>query len=410
MKPTDDYQQINDIQAEQTAKPPEAKRRSRAGNNQRTRRLLLAVLWPLPALLAFSGQRLLATVPDFVEKWHAQRLFRLLSVPVSWLTSKVPVSLTEIGALLGIPLLLALLVLFIIRTVRRPGQRLTRLGWLGRTLAWTISLLYLVFMLLHGFNYARQPVAVSFDLPVRERSGEELAEAADWMIQQINAMRPTLPENEAGVFTVRESIRQKLKTADAGYHAAAAEYPLLAGHPVRVKAVFASPYWSYTGISGMYFPFFVEANVNIDMPHHQVLDSAMHEIAHLRGFAREDEANFLAFLTGLYHPDPDYRYAALLSTANRSLNALYRSDRELHAELLGRLHEAPRRDLQAAAAYWRQFEGPVREASTTVNHAYLQANLQEDGVRSYGRMVDLALAWYEQTRDAGQLEFFEIES
>ena len=406
MKQEDTSQRSASAKPVQTPSTSKAEPRSHKKENQK-KQLLLSVLWPLPALLAFAGQRLLAAYPDFTEQWHAQRLFRLLSVPISWLTSKVPVSLTELLALFGIPLLLVLLAVFIVRTVRSPGHRLRRFGRLVRSLAWTVSVLYLVFMLLHGFNYARLPVAASFDLPVTERSSEELAEAAEWMIRQINSQRPSLLEDEAGVFIAREPIRRKLKTSDAGYHIAAADYPLLAGHPVRAKAVFVSRYWSYTGITGMYFPFLVEANVNIDPPHFQVLFTAMHEIAHLRGFAREDEADFMAFLTGLYHPDPDYRYAALLSTANRCLNALYRSDREMHTELLGRINEASRRDLQAARAYWRQFEGPVREASTSANHAFLQANLQEDGVRSYGRMVDLALGWYENTRDNGHLELFE---
>ena len=44
------------------------------------------------------------------------------------------------------------------------------------------------------------------------------------------------------------------------------------------------------------------------------------------------------------------------------------------------------------AKYLKQFEGPVAEASNAANNAYLKANQQQDGTRSYGRMVDLLLA------------------
>ncbi len=68
------------------------------------------------------------------------------------------------------------------------------------------------------------------------------------------------------------------------------------------------------------------------------------------------------------------------------------------------LDEAVWRDFAAANAYWQQFEGPIRETSVQINHAYLQANLQHDGVKSYGRMLDLVLAWYEDRSEAGQLD------
>jgi 3-mercaptopyruvate sulfurtransferase SseA len=60
--------------------------------------------------------------------------------------------------------------------------------------------------------------------------------------------------------------------------------------------------------------------------------------------------------------------------------------------------------LAAGAAYWKRFEGPVEQASTQINNAYLQANLQKDGVRSYGRMLDLVLAWHEAAKNAGTLD------
>jgi hypothetical protein len=52
------------------------------------------------------------------------------------------------------------------------------------------------------------------------------------------------------------------------------------------------------------------------------------------------------------------------------------------------------RDLSDNTAYWKQFEGPVSEAVDVVNDTYLKVNHQEDGVKSYGNMVDLLLAEY----------------
>ena len=56
--------------------------------------------------------------------------------------------------------------------------------------------------------------------------------------------------------------------------------------------------------------------------------------------------------------------------------------------------DALRRDIRSNNAYWKRYETPVSEVSDRVNDAYLKANGQENGLRSYGRMVDLLLAYY----------------
>ncbi len=366
-------------------------------------RFLSWTLWLVPAVLAFAAQRLLAAHPDVVEHYHVNGLFRWLAVPISRLTSLVAFSLTEAVLVLGVPILLVLFIVWLVRLVRQPGKLLS-VARLLRRLAWTLSLAYFLFMLLHGLNYARLPVSQSFQLPVRERSAAELAETSLWLVQQANEARMLCLEDEHGVFILRQGIKDSLSALPEAYAAAAVDYPQLNWPPVRPKGVLLSRYWSYTGITGMYMPLLVEANINIDAPQHSLPETVLHEIAHTYGFAREDEAGFLAFLTGLYSDNPDDAYSVLLGAALRSLNALSAVSTESHQVVSGQLSEPVRRDLQASSVYWKQFEGPVQETSNRVNDAYLQANLQEDGVRSYGRMVDLVLAWYEQQYTQGSLD------
>ena len=51
------------------------------------------------------------------------------------------------------------------------------------------------------------------------------------------------------------------------------------------------------------------------------------------------------------------------------------------------------RDLLDHNAYWDTYRGAISEVSDKVNDMYLKANAQEAGTKSYGRMVDLLLAW-----------------
>lgn len=360
-------------------------------------------LWIFPGLAAWLGQRYLAGYPDLVERFHARALFRWISIPISFVTSLAPFSLTEALLVVGSPVLLVLLIVWLVSLIRRPGKWV-RLGRLLRGLAWTVSVAYLLFMLLHGLNYARLPVAASFSLPARERSAAELETAAAWLAARTAELRLMVQEDDQGVFILSSELADTLLAATAGYDAARADYPLMAGATIRPKGVVLSHYWSYTGITGLYMPLLVESNINIDQPDYGIPDTILHEMAHTRGFAREDEAGFIAFLAGIAHPDADFAYSVMLDTAVRSMNALYGVDKDAHGRVAQLLGDGAWRDLAAGGQYWKQFEGPVQETSNQVNNAYLQANLQDDGVRSYGRMVDLVLAWHEVMDQQNRLD------
>ncbi len=350
-------------------------------------------LWLLPLGLALILRLAAQDRPDLVEQYHARKLFVWLSVPLGKLVSWLPFSLTEAALVLAVLVLAGFIVRFSLQLIFSSG-RLVRIMRLLRSLVWLVSVAALLFMLLHGLNYARQPLATSLDLPVQERSVTELKAMTSWLVEKTNDLRLEVNQDASGVFVLKDSMQETLAKAPEVYEEAAGAYPLLAGPTVTPKSVFLSRYWSYTGITGMYMPFFVEANVNTDAPAYGIPEAILHELAHTKGFAREDEASFLAFLTGINSKEKDFAYSAALGASLHSLNALAAVDQAAWQEVAGLVSEAVWRDLAAGSAYWQQFAGPVQETATKVNDAYLQANLQADGVHSYGRMVDLVLAWY----------------
>ena len=65
------------------------------------------------------------------------------------------------------------------------------------------------------------------------------------------------------------------------------------------------------------------------------------------------------------------------------------------AEIYGTYHPLVAADMAAYSEHWKQYEGKVAEVSESVNNTYLVIQGAPDGVRSYGRVVDLMLAWYD---------------
>lgn len=363
---------------------------------------ILDLLWLIPAAIAAGARWLLQDRQALVEQIHSRTVFAVLSRPIAQLTSLAPFSITELLLVLVVFLLALGAFWLLIRVIRRLLNRSSRPLRLKpqrmiRVLAILISIGFLMFTLMHGLNYMREPVAESFNLPVRPRTTAELANVTASLARAASKAREACQEDAQGIFRLRDGIRGTLDQTAAGYAAAAGDWPLLTGPQIRPKGVLLSHYWSYTGITGLYFPFLIEANVNIDQPAYTIPDTAGHELAHTRGFAREDEAGFISFLAGIHHPNPDFRYSVLANAYVRSANALYDQSPDAYQVVAALVSDGMSRDLADNSRYWQQFAGPVAEVSEQINNTYLKANNQTDGVRSYGRMIDLVLAYYERT-------------
>ncbi|MGI6562052.1 MAG: DUF3810 domain-containing protein [Clostridia bacterium] len=191
------------------------------------------------------------------------------------------------------------------------------------------------------------------------------------------------------------------KRASLGYEEAGVRYPELKGNYGIPKGVFLSRYWSYTGIAGMYFPFTAEANINTNLPHFMLPSVTAHEMAHQRGFAREDEANYIAYLTGRLHPDPDFQYSGVMLALRYTMSTLRKVREDLYMEVLSEYGEGILRDFLAWQDYKEKYEGLINDLTSDINDLYLKANNQEEGIESYGRMVALLLADYRAANEAG---------
>jgi hypothetical protein len=173
------------------------------------------------------------------------------------------------------------------------------------------------------------------------------------------------------------------------------QFPALGGFYPSPKEVTVSYILSVQQLCGVYSPFTIEANFNGDMPNYNIPHTMCHELSHLKGFMREDEANFIGYLACVGSDNQAFRYSGYLTGWVYAGNALARVDMDAYVELSDRLSLQAKIDLQQNNEFWDRYEGKVAEASTKMNDTYLKANSQTDGVKSYGRMVDLMLAYYE---------------
>ncbi len=347
------------------------------------------VLWGCcAALFAHVTSFLAAQNPIWVERLYARLLYPPIGRMLSRFTSLVPISLAELTVVAAIVALFLGVLYFVWRGWRQPGKLVGRLRWV---LAFSLFA-YAAFILLWGLNYYRQPLASILGLEVEAASPDELVELCSELLQRTNELRQLQEEDEYQVMRLPGGKWRALGRASLGYRELAKELPQVDGHFGPPKGVRLSKWWSFTGTAGMYFPFTGEANVNMAMPDVNIPAVACHEMAHQRGFAREDEANYLAYLACINHPDVEFQYSGLFMALSQVMRALQRVDAEAFAALRAQYDPGLLRDLEANRDFWQAYSGPIEELSERMNDAYLKSNRQADGVQSYGRMVDLLIA------------------
>ncbi len=191
-------------------------------------------------------------------------------------------------------------------------------------------------------------------------------------------------------------------------------YPQLDGYYPEPKAMFFSDFMCQQHMQGYYFPFSMEANYN-DVMHILNIPSTMcHELAHLRGYIYEDEANFIAYLACVQSEDAFFQYAGYLSVLTYLNNDIYyawRDDRPFYEEAAAILQPAAVDEqvwidnVFVTDEEWERINGKALIDTEVVDKAadvFIDTNLKVNGVAdgriSYSRVVRLLLQYYKTVR------------
>lgn len=353
-------------------------------------------MWLLSLLLPFGfGLFWLAgRNAGLVERVYAERIFPLLSRVVSWPGRLLPWSLGElilVALLAGIILWLRSLL----RTlVYRPSGVLRSLLRRMGGLAALAGLLYASFVALWGLNYLRPPIVHTLRWPSEAPTADELQGLCEELALDANRLRKDLPSDGTGALKVDRP--RVLDHRNEGYERfqgmLAPVLPASLQEPSRPKIAFLSSLMSRSLTYGMYIPWTGEALLNGSTPPPALPFSVCHEMAHQQGIAREDEANFVAYLACRLHPDPLFRYSGVRAALGEAMAQLRGGRLETWKAIRASLEPGVLADEAAETAWLRQHQGRFSQVQGRVYDGYLKSQGQADGALSYGRVVDLLIA------------------
>lgn len=308
---------------------------------------------------------------DWIEVKFINGYYPVLERSLAATTSRVDFSVGECIDFLGIAFVMIRAVVW----VRRPVRK--RVKWMRFLLetAAAASLFLVAFYAMWGWCYERAPLTsrVSFD-----RSRVNTQAVRDLTAQAIAEL------NRLGPIAHRSHRNPDLRPVAADVQAIARrlgnEDDLLFPNPKRSLIDW---YLSATGIAGYINPYSAEDIEASDVLWFERPDFVAHEWSHTAGFAREDEANYIAVIACLRSHDPAVEYSGWQQVFLYLPQPHLRSDTFVK-EVWDDFYAMTARNkahvnVNLSAFQWHFYNG------------YLKANNVKNGTVSYSGFVNLLL-------------------
>ena len=344
--------------------------------------LFLALLLPVQILI----NRLLANHPFLVEEWYSNGIYPVTSALLRIGLGFLPFSLGDFLYGLLVFLLIRWIILRIKQKFRNPKK------WILEGIA-VLSLIYFCFNLFWGYNYYRLPLHQTLGIE-NEYSTEELLDLTKDLISQSNELQLEITNDDSVKVEFPYSKNELMNLAPEGYDHVQDDFPELRyNHRSLKRSIYRLPL-SYMGFNGYLNPLTNEGQVNTLIVPFKIPTTASHEIGHQLGFAKENEANFLACLATMNHPDIYFRYSGTTFALSYCLSELFRRDPDLTNELLETLNYGVHLNYFEVQEFWARHKNPFEPVFMAAYTNYLKANNQPEGMRSYSYVVALLVNYF----------------
>ncbi|MEE0969499.1 MAG: DUF3810 domain-containing protein [Clostridia bacterium] len=314
----------------------------------------------------------------------------VLRALLAFVTSFIPFSVAEILLML-LPLIAFLLIRHALKYHNDSWRSV--FAYVG-TIVSAICVFYILFFWCYGVGYNTETIDKKLGLDRADVSASELYETADILSKMADREAKNVKFRNTSFSVMPYNISELSGKLSDAYEKFSAQNNLLTNIKSNLKPVIMSEAMSYTHITGVYSFFTGEANINVNFPDYTIPFTAAHEMAHQRGIAREDEANFVAFLVCIGSDDTYIRYSGYVNMLEYVMSALYSADPDAYSNILEGANDNIIYEMIAYSNFFEKYRhSAASKISGTVNDTYLKLNGTE-GEKSYGMVVDLAVAYY----------------
>ncbi|SCH61480.1 DUF3810 domain-containing protein [Romboutsia sp. 1001713B170207_170306_H8] len=359
-------------------------------------KVFIFLLFPISILLNYVASK----NPLFIEKYYTQCFNKIIVQVLSNLSGIFPFSIYEVIVYV---IIMSIIIFFIYTLHLIINHRSKLIRFIKSSIFNILSLIsitYFLFIILWGLNYNKLPLESilirqyninnNTSLTRINHDISDLKKLYEFLIEKTNESKNLAVNDKNNIVNYKNTINR----AHLGFDAISHIIPNLDGKYSNPKYILSSKLMCYTGITGIYFPFTGESNVNIAIPHTSLSSTILHEMAHQRGYASEDEANFIAYLSAINHPDKDFVYSGYRLALSYTALTLKNIDFNAYTKLNQNLSNEVINDIKYNSKFWSKYSGKINEISDNINNSYLKSNGIKEGTENYSKMVNLLLTYY----------------
>lgn len=348
------------------------------------RHLFLTIFLPIQVLLV----QLAAKNPAFIERYYSNGIYPYIASFLRIILGWLPFSFGD----LLIAFLLFIFLRFIFRLIKTRFK-----SFIPKIIHFTaiLSTIYFCFYLFWGLNYYREPLAKNLKYQQKEYTTIELQKVTKQIIEKLNYYQFKITKSDTLKVNNPYTQKEMYKMAVSGYHNLAKDFPQLEYQHKSVKSSLMSLLQSYNGTAGYLNPLTGEAQVNDRITKTGYPTTVCHEMAHQIGFAAENEANFVGFLAANYNDDIYFKYASYRMAFGYCISELRKRNLKISKELWQTVHKGIGKDFNDTYLFWQQYKNPFEPIVKKGYNAYLKANKQDKGIKSYNYVVDLLITYFE---------------
>ncbi len=349
--------------------------------------------WLIALLFSALLLRLFALNQGWVERFYSLGFYpgfsRALRAAFGWL----PFSAGDVLYLLAFVWLVQKTWKLVVLLKRNKARQ--HLSWMLLRKYVKLSLIiYLVFSAFWGLNYSRQGISHQLALPVQEYSVKDLFSLTLLLQQRLNGYAEKIDSAERMRYNNDSFLFGQSQFA---YRSAAPSLPFLQYRQASIKPSLFTPFGQYFGFTGYYNPFTAEAQLKLNIPVFLKPFVVTHEMAHQLGYAKEDEASFVAWLTCKSSGNLYFLYSAYFELYRDAVFACRQTPNKTLTERVEKnIHSRVHRDQLELQRYLLRNRNFVEPFMSGLYDRYLKLNNQPKGKATYNEVIAYVLAYWKK--------------
>jgi hypothetical protein len=326
----------------------------------------------------------------WVEQYYTFKVYPIISKTLRAVLGWIPFSIGDLFYVIAFIWLVAK-VWKLVRLLKKR-QAKEHLSWmLFRKYLKLCLLIYIVFSLFWGLNYYRQGIEKQLDLKVAPYSVEDLFALTTVLQQRLNSYAEQVDSIERLDYNANNNLFTKGVEA---YKNVQQHYSFLSYSHPSIKSSLYTSVGHWFGFTGYYNPFSGEAQLKTSIPVFLKPFVVTHEIAHQLGYAKENEASFVAYLTCKASSDIYFNYSVYFEMYRDAIFECRQTpNKELTEALSKNIHLRVKWDIRDLRLYLIRNKNLVEPFMSGAYDKYLKLNNQPKGRATYNEVIANLIAY-----------------